>query len=59
MPNIELTTKEAKTLLAAIACILSHHAIVWLKAKEEAEEAEGILHDVWIKIITYFDEVSQ
>lgn len=55
MPNIELTIKEAKTLLAAIDCILSHGSTAWL----ENQEAEGILHDVWIKIITYLDEVSQ
>jgi len=53
--NIELTIKEAKTLLAAIDCILSDGTVVWVKD----QDAEGILHDVWTKIITYFEEVSQ
>ena len=51
---LELTKEEAKTLLAAIGCVLDKN-VVWLKDPE----AEGLLNDVWIKITTYFDEVSQ
>jgi len=58
--NLELTIKEAKTLLAAIDCVSSDntsltHVSFWLGE----EEAEKLLDDIRTKIITYFDEVSQ